>query len=205
MGSIIESMAYLVAVAVGLMFGGGDQYLGSLTPYLTLGSWTLAVSGMSAPWLVLPFAFGWSQVRPGRAMLLGLVATQSALVGYFALTLSPLEGVPLSGFPAGLHALLLNGGPHGANAAWVVAGLVTGPLYGLLGQRWRVHRSWISATLVTGALCLEPFARHAVGQLPPPSVVWDVEVVMGGAVAACFVIATLAHRRASQPPSAPLA
>ena len=78
-------------------------------------------------------------------------------------------------------------GPTEANAAWVVAGCVTGPLYGLLGQRWRVHRSWISATLVTGALCLEPFARHAVGQLPPPGVVWDAEVVMGGAVAACFV------------------
>src|SRR4029078_10506536 len=205
MASIIESMAYLVAVAVGLMFGGGDQYLGSLTPYLTLGSWALAVGAMSAPWLVLPFAFGWSQVRPGRAMLLGLTATQSALVGYFALTLSPLEGVPLSGFPAGLHALLLNGGPHGANAAWVVAGLVTGPLYGLLGQRWRVHRSWISATLVTGALCLEPFARQAVGQLPPPSVVWGVEGVMGRVVAACCAIATLAHRRGSQPPSAPVA
>ena len=68
------------------------------------------------------------------------------------MTLSPLEGVPLSGFAAGLRALLLNGGPHGAHAPWVVAGLVTGPLYGLLGQPWRVHRSWISATLVTGAL-----------------------------------------------------
>src|SRR6478735_8259834 len=113
MAGIIESMAYLVAVAVGLVFGGGDQYLGSLTPYLTLGTWTLAVSGMSAPWLVLPFVFGWSQVRPGRAMLMGLTATQSALVGYFALTLSPLEGVPLSGFSAGLCALLPNGGPTG--------------------------------------------------------------------------------------------
>jgi len=33
----------------------------------------------------------------------------------------------------------------------------------------------------------------------------EVEVVMGGAVAACFVILTLAHRRGSQPPSAPVA
>jgi len=104
-----------------------------------------------------------------------------------------------------MRPVLLNGGPHGAHAPWVVAGLVTGPLYGLLGQRWRVHRSWISATLVTGALCLEPFARHAVGQVAPPGVVWDAEVVMGGAVAACFVVATLAHRRGSQPPSAPVA
>jgi hypothetical protein len=49
MGRYHRFMAYLVAVAVGLVFGGGDQYLGSLTPILALGSWTLAVSGMSAP------------------------------------------------------------------------------------------------------------------------------------------------------------
>ena len=64
---------------------------------------------------------------------------------------------------------------------WVVAGLVTGPLYGLLGQRWHVRRSWISAVLVTGALLLEPVAREAVGQLSPPGMVsW---VVSAGRVA----------------------
>jgi hypothetical protein len=192
-------MAYLVAIIVGAVFGGADQYLGTLTPFVALGSWTIAVSGMSAPWLVLPFAFGWSQVRPGRAMLLGLVATQAALVGYFVLTLSPLEGVPISDFPAGLRALLLNGGLHGGNVAWVVAGMVTGPLYGLLGPRWRVRRSWISAALVTGALCLEPLARQAVGQLPPPGVVWDAEAGLGVAAAAFFVIATMAYRRTGAP------
>ena len=62
------------------------------------------------PGLILPFVAGWTQVRTGRAMLMGLVATLSALVGYFALTLSPLEGVPLDQFPAGLRALLFNGG-----------------------------------------------------------------------------------------------
>jgi hypothetical protein len=192
-------MVYLVAIIVGVVFGGADQYLGTLTSFAALGSWTIAVSGMSAPWLVLPFVCGWSQVRPGRAMLLGLVAPQAALVGYFVLTLSPLEGVPLGDFPAGLRALLLNGGLHSGNVAWVVAGLVTGPLYGLLGQRWRVRRSWISAALVTGALCLEPLARHAVGQLPQPRIVWDGEIAVGAALATWFVFATLGHRRESAP------
>jgi hypothetical protein len=192
-------MAYLVAIAVGVVFGGGDQYLGTLTSFTALGSWTIAVSGMSAPWLVLPFVFGWSQVRPRRAMLLGLVATQAALVGYIVMTLSPVEGVATGEFPAALRAMLLNGGVHGANVTWVVAGLITGPLYGLLGQRLRVRRSWISVALVTGALCLEPLARHAVGRLPPPGVVWEIEVAAGVAAAACFATAMLARRRAGPP------
>lgn len=193
-------------MVVGLVFGGVDQYLGSGRSLVVFG-WPSTASQMSAPWLILPFVFGWSQVRPGRAMLLGMVATQSALAGYFALTLSPLEGVPLDRFPEGLQALLLNGGLHGGNVAWVVAGLVTGPLYGLLGQRWRVRRSWISAVLVTGALLLEPVARQAVGQLAPPSMVWIAEIAMGAATAVAFVIAALTYRRAGAPgpPSAPAA
>ena len=107
-----------------------------------------------------------------------------------------------------MQALLLNGGLglHGGNVTWVVAGLVTGPLYGLLGQRWRVRRSWISAVLVTGALLLEPVARDAVGQLASPGMVWTVEVAVGVAAAVAFAIA-LTHRRPgkSEFPSAPAA
>ena len=83
-------MIFAVAIVVGFAFGGADQYLGSL---ITLGPWTVSVSQMSAPWLILPFAFGYTQRRPGRAALVALVATASALTGYFALTLSPMEGV----------------------------------------------------------------------------------------------------------------
>jgi len=44
---------------------------------------------------------------------------------------------------------------------------VTGPLYGFLGQRWRTRRAWISAALVAGALCLEPFVLTAAGRTFP--------------------------------------
>jgi cytochrome c-type biogenesis protein CcmE len=40
-----------------------------------------------------------------RARLLGLMVAVAALAGYFALTLSPLENVPLSRFPGDLVAL----------------------------------------------------------------------------------------------------
>jgi len=72
--------AFFVAVVFGFVFGAADQYLGSR---VTLGLWAATVSTASAPWLVLPFAFGCSQVRPRRAMLLGLVVTVAALAGYF--------------------------------------------------------------------------------------------------------------------------
>ena len=80
----------------------------------------------------------------------------------------------------------------------ILAGLVMGPLFGLLGQRWRVGRSWVSAAIVAGALCLEPLARLAAGQLMPPAPVWTVEVTSGAVVGALFVYAVLGSRRASR-------
>ncbi len=123
-------MVYLVAVVVGLAFGGGDQYLGSLVAL----PWAWAVSGLSAPWLVLPFVFGCTQSHARRAALVGLVATASALVGYFAMTLSPVEGVHLGSNPRLVVGLLQS------NVAVVLGGILTGPLYGLLGQGWHVRR-----------------------------------------------------------------
>ena len=83
----------------------------------------------------------------------------------------------------------------------ILAGLVMGPLFGLLGQRWRVGRSWVSAAIVAGALCLEPLARRAAGQLMPPAPVRTVEVTTGALVAALFVYALLDSRHASRVPS----
>ena len=179
-------MGYLLAVAVGLVFGGADQYLGSL---VTLGPWASSVSAMSAPWLLLPFVFGSTQLQPRRAMLLGLTVTVSALIGYFALTLSPLESVPLSRFPADLVALA-----H-SNLRNIVGGLVTGPVFGALGQRWRITRSWLSAGLLAAAFCLEPVARLGGGQLPRPDIVWGVEIVLGVCLGGYFVAARLIGRQ----------
>ena len=83
-----------------------------------------------------------------------------------------------------------------SNVRNIVGGLVTGPLYGFLGQRWRTRRAWLSAVLVAGALCLEPFAEAVAGNHPPGvSAVWSVEVAVGLAVAAYFVGSGRAYRR----------
>lgn len=184
-------MAFFLAALLGLAFGAADQQLGTLTA--ELGPWTSTAAQMSAPWLVLPFLIGLTQSDARRAAVLGLVVTASALVGYFAMTYSPLEIHPwtLDRFTSGFVAVTTSG----YNPFYILGGLVTGPLFGWLGQRWRLRRSWGSAAIVTGALCLEPLARSASGQLMPPAPVWVAEVVFGIVVAALFAYALMAQRR----------
>jgi hypothetical protein len=184
-------VAYLIATVAGLAFGAADQYLGSRS---ALGGWAAAVSGLSAPWVLLPFVAGMTQRDARRAMALGLVITLSALAGYFAMTYSPMENVPIDRFFPGVLAMVRSG----YNPAWIVGGIVTGPLFGFLGQRWRVQRSWISALLITSALALEPLARQVVGMLPPYPLVWGSEVVAGAIIAASFAALIFFSRPAGE-------
>ncbi len=169
---------FLVAAVVGFAFGGADQYLGSL---IALDPWSASVSHMSAPWLILPFAFGTTQARPRTAAMLGTTVIVSALLSYFVLTLSPLEGVALSRFPADWIALI------DSNREVIIGGLLTAPLFGLLGHRWRERRSPLAAAAVAGALLFEPLARLATNQLLTPQAVWIAEVALGLLAAGGFV------------------
>ncbi|MEA2461267.1 MAG: hypothetical protein QOH90_1444, partial [Actinomycetota bacterium] len=85
-------MAYLVAVVMGFVFGAADQYLGSRSALL--GAWTATASQVSAPWLLLSFAAGMTQIRARRATALGLAIVVPALIGYFSMTCSPMESIP---------------------------------------------------------------------------------------------------------------
>jgi len=181
-------MVYLVAVLVGAAFGSTDQYLGSISHIPWLGE----VSLLSAPWLVLPFVFGCTQVRPRRAVLIGCVATAAALVGYFIMTLTPLEGVHLNGSIGPVLALLRS------EAKVIVGGTITAPIFGYLGYRWRTTRAWLSASLVAGTICLEPLAAAAVGRLPQFSAVWIAELCIGFVTAAYFGFAGWRYRNLSR-------
>jgi hypothetical protein len=186
-------MLFVLAISVGLLFGAADQYLGSMS---WIGSWGATAAQVSSPWLILPFVIGTTQLRPRRAAVLGLVVTLSALLGYFAMTYSPMEIHPWSfyRFTTGMVAVTTRGW---YNPVYILGGLVMGPVFGLLGQRWRVRRWWVSAVVVAGALCVEPAARLATGQLMPPASVWTVEVTAGAIVSALFVYAVIASRRES--------
>jgi hypothetical protein len=172
------------AALLGLVFGAGDQYLGSRAGH----PWLSDVSLLSAPWLALPFLVGSTQRTVRRAIVGGSVATVAALAGYFVMTLSPVEGVHLNG-AAPIVALLRS------ELAVELGGVVTTPLYSYLGFRWRESRAWLSALLVAGALILEPLATALVGRLPGVSVVWIAEMTVGVVASFYFVRVGLRYRR----------
>jgi len=172
-------MAYVVAAVAGLAFGAADQYLGNFS---SLGAWAASVSGLSAPWLILPFLAGSTQSRRRRAIVVGLVATLAALIGYVVMTYSPLENVPVSRFWGGVVAMVRSG----LNPVWFAGGIVMGPVFGFLGHRWRTERSRLSAALVVATLLLEPAARVLSGMRSRPALVWELELVVGLVAAAWF-------------------
>jgi hypothetical protein len=134
-------------------YGAGSQYLGARVP-----GWGPDVSALSAPWLLIAFLAGWTQRTPLRAALLGIGCTLAALAGYLLLTDSPLEGALYS--VANTRAFLIS------NAFTIAGGLVTGPLFGWLGHRWRTRRALLGALVCAAALCLEPLMRRApLGEL----------------------------------------
>lgn len=77
-----------IALAGAVAFGALDQYIGSR--YSRVGT---AVSGMSAPWLLVPFTIGAFQPHWRRAAWLGLAATWLAVGAYVLMIDSPMEGV----------------------------------------------------------------------------------------------------------------
>ena len=141
----------VVALVLAALFGGGDQYLGSLSWH----PWAAEVSLLSAPWLLVAFLAGCTQQDPWRAALLGFACTAAALLGYGLMTLSPVENAQLN-----LHTVA---GFVRSESPVVVGSVFTGPLFGWFGQRWRTERAWLGALVAAATVCLEPFARAAVG------------------------------------------
>ena len=174
-------MPWAAVLLISLLFGAGDQYLGTTHVLVHTGEWASTVSNMSAPWLVLPFVAGLTQRSGRRAAVVGLAATLAALTGYFAMTLSPVEGVAFDQALAEVGPLLK------VQVPWVLGGLATGPIFGILGCRWRNDRASISAFAVTGALALEPAVWAAVGRRSGPPTAWAAEIVVGLSVAAILV------------------
>jgi len=176
-------MAAAVALLLAAVFGAGDQYLGSMSWH----PWAADVSLLSAPWLVLAFAAGCTQREPLRAALLGLGCTATALLGYGLMTLSPAENAHLT--TTTVLGLVTSERPV------LVGGLVTGPLFGLLGQRWRVHGAWLGALATAAVVCLEPLARAQAGDAIRFRSVWEAEIAVGIALA-LSVLAVASVRRA---------
>ncbi|HET6815802.1 MAG TPA: DUF6518 family protein [Mycobacteriales bacterium] len=182
-----DSVVIALCLFMALAFGGLDQYVGSFSAH-PLGA---DVSGLSAPWLVLPFVFGATQATSRRAALLGLGTTLVALVGYMLMTFSPLENAHLT--LTGLIGFL-----RGGNMRWFGAGVVTGPVFAWLGYHWRARRAMIAGLAVAALVCLEPFFRHEYGNAIRSTLVATCEVAAGMAFALAIAVRAVVDRSRHQ-------
>ena len=173
----------LVAIALAFAFGGADQYLGSLAGL----PWATEVSLLSAPWLLLAFVAGYTQRNARRAALLGLACTYAAVAGYGLMTLSPIEGAELT-----RQSVI---GFVRSETAVIGGGLLTGPLFGWLGFRWRAARAWDGALVAAAVVCLEPLAHSMAGDAISVPTVWIAEVAVGATMAGYVVFTTLVRQR----------
>lgn len=157
--------ALAISLTGAVAFGAIDQYLGGLR-----SSFLTDVSGMSAPWLLVPFLAGAWQSGQRRAAMAGLAATWLSVLAYVAMIISPMEGTHLGPRPAGLTGSWVQLSPHLVLATlasqwlWFAGGLVIGPLYGWLGHQSRSHRSWATALAAVLPVLLEPVTRAFAGR-----------------------------------------
>jgi len=140
----------LVAAAA---FGAVEQRAGAGYP-----AFVTALSEMLAPWLVLPFLVGASRASRGNVRMLGFAVALVAIGGFLAATGDPTgDGHdPVQTFSSGAGFVVLAVLNH---LPWFLGAMVSGPLYALLGHRWRVTRSWPLALAATGPVMLEPALR----------------------------------------------
>jgi hypothetical protein len=176
-------MVVLLALLFAAAFGAGDQYLGSLSAH----PWAADVSLLSAPWLVLAFLVGWTQREPRRAALLGFGSTVAALVGYGLMTLSPIENAQLTAQTVQGFAV--------SESRVLVGAVLTGPLFGWFGNRWRERRAWAGALVLAAAVCLEPLAHALVGSAIRIATISIAEAAAGAAMIV-YIAATAVGRHA---------
>jgi len=118
------------------------------------------LGNLSTPWLLVPFIAGTRCFRRRTAALVGLLATVTALAGFYLLTTFVVD----LGHHGVLGDLRLE---FSANRGYFEGGLVTGPLFGALGCWWRQTRT-VPASIVAGTLLMaEPLVLLAGGTFGP--------------------------------------
>jgi hypothetical protein len=115
-----------IALAAGLIAGGVTQLLQGILP-AAIGSF----ANSATPWLAVAFGVGSTASRWWLAAIAGAVTLLAALVGYYGL-------VQLRyGYGAELR---------GAVLLWLIAAVVGGPVFGVVGRWWRGDGPWLRAT-----------------------------------------------------------
>src|ERR1700722_10130491 len=130
---LIPVLAFVFGFAVATLEGQGGGLLDG-------------VGNLSAPWLLVAFLPGLGSRSAVKGALAGLAATMLALAGfYLALALHADYG--LHSLRAGLDLAF------SANRRYFLAGLVSGPIFGVVGAWWG-SRGDRRPALAVGALLL---------------------------------------------------
>jgi Family of unknown function (DUF6518) len=159
-----------------------------------------AVGNISAPWLLLPFLAG-AAASSRRAILgavYGFIATLAALTAFYFAESFVLD--------LGQHSWLTDLSlTMRAIVYYAERGVVTGPLFGALGQWWRRRRSTAAASMIAAAFVLEPVAWWLYGArigggaaypVPGYPALWLGEIAIG---VAGFVMLRRLARQQSEP------
>jgi hypothetical protein len=206
-----QSFVVLVALTAAFFFGAFDQWIGAHNNSF----WTQVSLGLSALWLVVPFIAGFLMSNQRKAVVMGLCTTCLSLLAFVLMIVSPFEGTHIGPAPTHLYgtwnqlsfSLLVHA--FASQGQWFALAIVAGPVFGLLGYRWRTFRYWAYALPVSLALALEPPARWTmsrigVGDIPFVPFTWPnnglaqraelIEFVLG-LVATSLVLRFGAQRR----------
>jgi DNA-binding beta-propeller fold protein YncE len=136
-------LGVLVAAAA---FGVVEQWAGAARPGLVA-----ALGGVSAPWLALPFLAGALPRSRRGALVLGLAAVLVAIAAFVTARWGFVQ--TFGSGPATFLWTVLD------QFEWLFGAVVSGPVYGWLGRRWRATRSWLAALAVTVPVMIEPALR----------------------------------------------
>jgi hypothetical protein len=157
----------LAVLAVTMLFGACVQWIGALdSAFLTQVS-----KGLSALWLVIPFAVGASMPTRRRAALMGMAATCAALIGYVLMIVSPMEGTHLGPAPPGTHGtwnqLTFNLLVHviASQGQWFIFAIIAGPVFAVCGYFFWCQGRFVCAIPLTLSFAVEPCARWAATKI----------------------------------------
>jgi hypothetical protein len=150
----IVAAAFVFGVAAALAKGQNTDGIRTLSQVRS------DLGNLSTPWLLVPFVAGTRCARRWPAVFVGLLATVTALAGFYLFTTFVVD--------LGHHGLVGDLRlEFAANRGYFEGGLVTGPLFGALGCWWRRTRT-LPASIVAGSLLMaEPLVLLLGGAVGP--------------------------------------
>jgi hypothetical protein len=162
-------MLLLVAfMLAGWAFGALDSRIP-----LPRSSTVFWVGNLGSTWLVLPFLAGWAQRSRAWALAGGTLTCTASMIGFFG--------------PGGAW------GPASVAfvASWLLAGALTGLVYGLFGDAWGRSRALLDGLALAVPFVVEPWVWSlGLGYAQGPVPWWYVETAFGLALLVWVVLAS---------------